>query len=122
MAPSYPIIIDEEGTIYTKNFVNAGMGLNHNIYAINPNGTVKWSIIIPDGNYDNYNRMILRKDGVLISYRPTTYDDQYNLTEGLLTAIDSSTGEILWTKSQEKSQLFSQLSFQNNYSYATGDA
>ena len=108
------LTVDSDGTIFVAGR-NAGNNGKYNIYALNPDGTVKWVreyATITDFNY--YNSFSLRSDGTLMTHF-MNYDENWEHTTDTLQSINTSNGDLL----TEKTITNGGLSFtdNNNFSY-----
>lgn len=86
-----PPLIDSGGVVYVGNYYSSG--IDQKIYAINSDGTLKWSKDYSDSGDLGYSYMTLQSDGTLIaglyqeysSYAPSSTQLQYiNTSDGSL--------------------------------------
>jgi outer membrane protein assembly factor BamB len=116
-------IIDNNGTIYvTSDYqYNATLGdyvaTEKKIFAINPDGTLKWERTTGENTKQGYNSFSLRNDGILLALRGQNEWNEPNKLE----AINTSDGSLLW--SEETTAYDISFSDNNNgFVYADGVA
>jgi len=91
MASTFSPVIDSDGTIYTAHYSTNGT-IEKKVYAIYPNGTLKWNRSIGYTN-ESWSKLILRSDGILLAERIEPYPSKIKRVE----AINTSNGSLIWS-------------------------
>ncbi|MBM3200005.1 hypothetical protein FJZ53_03625 [Candidatus Woesearchaeota archaeon] len=86
------LVVDADGTLYTAQTSNNYSNLEERqMYAIYPNGSLKWSRSIGLVN-DSWYQFSLRSDGVLLAER----SEQNLMYSSCVEAINTTDGSLLW--------------------------
>ncbi len=93
-------LVDADGTIYVG--TNGDAAADIKLYAINPDGSLKWQKSIGQCNSNcdylrGYFSLSLRSDGVLLGVRLEEIDGNYNSITRI-DAIDTTDGSTIWSE------------------------
>ncbi len=109
----YSPVIDSDGTIYTAHYSTNGT-IEKKIYAIHPNGTLKWNRSVGITN-ESWYKLILRPDGILLADRVQPYPSRNMWLE----AINTSNGSLVWSGDVYVANSLSEFSDGLNGIYST---